>query len=73
MIIQEIIDETLVRTYSDKNVFIHGGFPEGDYAEAIDPVELHRTYTETDIPIEDEESEGTEALEILNIILGENE
>ena len=37
MIRQEIISETLVRTYSDKGVMIHGGFPEGDYAEAIEP------------------------------------
>lgn len=73
MIIQEIINETLVRTYSDRGVLIHGGMPEGDYAEAIDPVDLHRVYTETDIPIEDEEdTEPNEAEEILNIILGEN-
>jgi hypothetical protein len=51
MIIQEIISETLVRTYSDRNVMIHGGFPEGDYAEAIDPISAGRTYTETNIPI----------------------
>ena len=74
MIIQEIINETLVRTYSDKGVLIHGGVPEGDYAEAIDPISLNRVYTETDTPIEqDEESEAVEAQEILNIILGENE
>lgn len=51
MIIQEIISETLVRTYSDKDVMIHGGFPEGDYAEAIDPISAGRTYIETNIPI----------------------
>lgn len=74
MIIQEIINETLVRTYSDRGVLIHGGMPEGDYAEAIDPISLNRVYTETNIPIEeDEESEAVEAQEILNIILGENE
>ena len=72
MIIQEIINETLVRTYSDRKVLIHGGMPEGDYAEAIDPIELHRTYTETDIPIEDEEDNEHEAEELLNILLGEN-
>ena len=51
MIIQEQISETLVRTYSDRNVMIHGGFPEGDYAEAIDPISANRVYTETNIPI----------------------
>ena len=48
MIIQELIGNDLVRTYSDKNVYIHGGFPEADYAEAVDPVGMGRTYTETD-------------------------
>lgn len=55
MIIQEQISETLVKTYSDAGVKIHGGVPEGDYDEAIDPIEAGRTYTETDIPIETEE------------------
>lgn len=69
MIIQEMISDNLVRTYSDQGVLIHGGMPEGDYAEAIDPVDLHRVYTETNIPI-DEEGQP-EAQEILDIILGE--
>ena len=79
MINQEIINETLIRTYSDQGVLIHGGMPEGDYAEAIDPIDLHREYTETDIPIEgdeegDEPSPGpSEAEEILQILLGEAE
>lgn len=46
----------LVRTYSDINHYI-----ERDgvvYSEAIDPEELNRQYTETNIPIEElEESE----------------
>ena len=72
MIIQENISETLVKTYSDRGVYIHGGMPESDYAEAVDPVDLHRVYTETDIPIEEDEEEPSEAEEILDIILGEN-
>ena len=43
-----------VRTYSDAGFLIHGGSPEGDYAEAIDPAELGRTYTETTTPIDDD-------------------
>ena len=38
MIVHEKISETLVRTYSDANVYIHGGFPEGNYTEAIDDI-----------------------------------
>ena len=67
MIRQEMISETLVRTYSDRGVMIYGGFPEGDYAEVIDPISAGRTYTETNIPIPAPEMpEGlTEAAEYL--------
>lgn len=56
-----------IRTYSDRGMMIHGGMPEADYSEALDPADLGRTYTETDIPIEEGE---TDAEEILNILLG---
>ena len=59
MIIQEQISETLVKTYSDQGMMIHGGFPEGDYAEAIDPITMSRTYTETNIPISIEIEQAT--------------
>ena len=68
MIKTEIINN-LVHTWSDIGMKIHGGFPEGDYDEAYDPIELGRTYIETDIPIE---SEAT-AEEIVNILTGESE
>lgn len=55
-----------VRTYSDAGFLIHGGSPEGDYAEAIDPADAIRSYTETDIPVDDD----TTAEGILNILLG---
>lgn len=58
-----------IRTYSDRGMKIHGGLPEGDYDEALDPIGLGRTYTETNIPIEDE----TTAEELLNILTGESE
>ena len=66
MIVQESISETLTKTYSDAGFYIHGGNPEGDYAEAIDPTELieggERVYTETDIPIPtDDETDPEEA------------
>ena len=52
-----IDDKQFIRTYSDAGYLIHGGSPEGDYAEAIDPAELGRVYVETDIPIEEDETE----------------
>lgn len=69
-IIQEhfTVDERdFIRTYSDAGFMIHGGSPEGDYSEACDPADLGRTYTETDIPIEQDEAE---AEEIVNILIG---
>lgn len=72
MIITETLtigDKQYVRTYSDRGMMIHGGFPEADYSEAVDPAELGRVYTETDIPIESE----TEAEELLSILTGETE
>ena len=64
MIIQEQIGD-MTRTYSDSGMYIHGGSPEADYAEAIDPASLGRTYTETDRPIEDELVDAEEALRII--------
>ena len=54
MIVQEEIENGLVKTYSDQHMMIQGGEPFGLYPEAIDPKEFHRTYVETDIPIEDD-------------------
>jgi hypothetical protein len=72
MIITETLtigDKQFIRTYSDAGMMIHGGFPEADYSEAVDPAELGRVYTETDIPIEGE----TEAEEIVSILTGGSE
>lgn len=65
----KIGERDFVRTYSDRGMLIHGGMPEGDYSEANDPAELNRTYVETEIPIEGEES----AEEIVNILMGVSE
>ena len=67
MIKTEIIGN-LIKTYSDLGVKIHGGLPEADYDEAYDPIDSGRTYTETDIPIDE-----TSAEEIVNILTGEAE
>lgn len=68
MIKTEIVNN-LVRTWSDLGMKIHGGFPEGDYDEAYDPIDSGRTYIETDIPID----EDIDAEEIVNILTGEAE
>lgn len=47
----------LVRTYSDIDMMIERGGVR--YSEAVDPAELNRQYTETDIPIEAEEGGDT--------------
>ena len=65
----KIGDRDFVRTYSDRGMLVHGGVPEGDYSEANDPAELNRTYVETDIPIEGDES----AEEIVDILTGVSE
>lgn len=63
-----IDDKHFIRTYSDKGVKVHGGFPEADYDEAVDPADFGRTYVETDIPIDSSIIDDSEAL---SIMLGE--
>ena len=58
MIVQELIGNDFVRTYSDSGMMIHGGFPEANYTEAVDPVSKNRVYVETDIPIPPPEPEN---------------
>jgi hypothetical protein len=58
-------DRLFRRTKSDSGMKIHGGFPEADYEEANDPAELNRTYTETDIPIDEDELSKEEAFDII--------
>lgn len=48
MIVVENLKGGLTRTYSDAGFYIHGGDPEGDYAEAIDYAGDGHTYVETD-------------------------
>jgi hypothetical protein len=52
MIIKEKFKDNLVRTYSDKGVYIERDGIQ--YSEAIDIAEFNYEYTETDIPIEPE-------------------
>lgn len=61
MVVYENISETLVKAYSDADFMIRQDSTGDMYAEAIDPIVCHRTYTETDIPIEPSEEEPTSA------------
>ena len=46
-VIYENLKDGLVKAHSDSGFFIHGGAPEHDYEEAIDPKNLNRKYVET--------------------------
>lgn len=72
-IIIENYDENHVKTYSDAGYYIHGGHPEADYVEAIDPISSGRTYTETDIKIPTEEPTSEDYELAGKILLGEVE
>ena len=68
-VVQERIG-SVWHTYSDRDMYIHGGSPESDYAEAYDTVQ--REYVETDIPIDSApESEEAYYIEAGKILLGE--
>lgn len=62
-----INDRMLTRTYSDSGYYIQRDGVR--YAEAIDPLDSGRTYTETDVPIAGtamtETEEKAEAYDIL--------
>lgn len=50
MIKTETLENGYIKTYSDEGFYIHGGFPEGDYAQAIDRQSLiEHTQKLTDI------------------------
>lgn len=67
------VGETLYnRAYSDRNMMIHGGSPEGDYSEGCDPASLGRTYTETNIPVEGGSAVEDKA-EAYDILMGVSE
>lgn len=63
MIITEVYKDNLVRTHSDKGMYI-----ERDgvlYGEAIDIADFGYTYTETDKPIETEQATEADYLSAL--------
>lgn len=56
----------LVRTYSDAGMMIRQDETGDLYEEAVDPEHTGRTYTETDIPADDD----ADAEEIVSILMG---
>ena len=49
MIVQETYElngRQFVRTFSDEGRYVVGGSPEGEYVEANDPADFHRSYSE---------------------------
>ena len=71
MIKTEKLENGLIRTWSDAGFMIYGGFPLANYAEAKDPEQLGRTYTETDIKIPGTEPTDEDYAEAGRILLGE--
>lgn len=73
MIIVENItinNREFVRTYSDANMMIRKVGTEEMYSEAVDPININRTYEETDVPIVTDNSEPSyeELIENLNAL-----
>lgn len=52
MVVQEHLEDGLVRTYSNAGFKVHGGSPEGDYDIVYDPEDTNRQYVETNIPVD---------------------
>lgn len=84
MVKYETLANDFVKAYSDAGYYIHGGNPEGDYVEAVDPASAGRIYKETDIKIEtndastDDDAEATiedyqNALKSLGVNVDEKE
>lgn len=73
MIRTEPYSETLVRTWSDAGMKIKQDGTGVIYDEAIDPISMGRTYTETDEPIEEPEDDLQAWAEAGKIFMGYSE
>lgn len=63
MVIQQIIRNKWIKTYSDENFFISEiDAPEILYVEAVDPINSGREYIETEVPIPEPDPEEEEVL-----------
>lgn len=55
MVIEEILNDRLVRHYSDKGMMIKQAETGDEYVDAVDVIPCRYTYEETETPIETEE------------------
>lgn len=63
MIVTEVYKDNLIRTYSDKGMYIERDGVQ--YTEVIDIADFGYTYTETDKPIEAEQATEADYLQAL--------
>lgn len=68
MILTEMMDG-LVKSYSDRGVYLLQLETGIEYSEAVDVVPNKYTYTETNTPIETEEISGEELLSMMEGIV----
>lgn len=61
MVKEEILNERLVRHYSDKGMVLLQVETGIEYSDAVDVIPCRYTYEETDMPIEGDPTEATEA------------
>ena len=78
MVVYEDLQNGLVKAYSDSGFKIRGGDPEFDYNAAVDNASYGRIYKETDIPIDTDDEDATEAdyieaLQLLGVEVSDNE
>lgn len=64
----EVNGRDFIRTYSDDDRYVIGGVPYGEYAEATDPAEFNRQYTEGERMTD--ELIAAQAEEVMDILLG---
>ena len=65
MIRSEIIDNTVVRHWSDAGVKLRQIETDTLWNDAVDVLPCAFTYEETDIPVDDEDIDDSEALRII--------
>lgn len=70
MIVEEVISETLVRHYSDEGMKIKQEETGAVYDEAVDVIPCRFTYTETDEPIDDDQTAIEGKAEAYDILMG---
>ena len=65
MVAEEIIDNTVVRHWSDAGVKLRQIETDTLWNDAVDVLPCAFTYEETDIPVDDEDIDDSEALRII--------